>query len=354
MFNRPMLKDRAKTAFKRNYWPCVLVALILSFVMGGSGGFSGSSGYRRSSSSHSNSYNYNSNSGDETANQIIENLTGNHGDFDPSILAPIIGFLIVIFIIAMIVSIAFSLFVAYPLVVGCKKYFSINAFENPNFNTVGFSFKKGHYMNIVKVEFMKNLFIFLWTLLLIIPGIIKTYEYYMVDYILSEDPNITYNDALEQSRRMMDGHKWDAFVLELSFLGWHLLSIFTCGLLSIFYVNPYYYATLSEFFLYLRYETYPDAAPYYIPQAVGAYGAPMNNPGAAYNPNAAQFNPNQGNAYDPYGNAGNQYNPNQGNVYDPYGDPSNPGTGVDQNNGYYNPSPNQDDPNNNNDKPFGI
>ena len=77
-----------------------------------------------------------------------------------------------------------------------------------------------------------NLFIALWTLLLIVPGIIKSYEYRMVPYILAENPGMNRKEAFAISKRMMTGKKWATFVLDLSFFGWIFLSIFTCGILQ--------------------------------------------------------------------------------------------------------------------------
>ena len=88
----------------------------------------------------------------------------------------------------------------------------------------------------------------------IIGGIIKRYSYYMVPYIVAENPNITARQAIGLSRRMMDGHKWDAFVLEISFIGWHLLNGLTFGLSNIFFLNPYKSATFNEYFTLLREE----------------------------------------------------------------------------------------------------
>ena len=76
-----------------------------------------------------------------------------------------------------------------------------------------------------------------------------------VPYILSENPHMDRKRALELSQQMMDGHKMEAFVLELSFLGWFLLSALTCGLVGIFYVNPYLDATFAEFYVAIRTES---------------------------------------------------------------------------------------------------
>ncbi len=280
-------------------------------------------------------YDYDSNSDSNDFNFSFDDES-NHGD-NPgptpqqktglyALFGALSIFVIGLILVVVAISICFTAFVTSPLIVGCRRYFSINSFEKPDFAEVGFSFKKGRYMNIVKVEFLKNLFIGLWTLLFIIPGIIKAYEYYMVDYILTEDPTINYKDALEQSKQMMDGYKWATFVLELSFIGWIILSIFTCGLLNIFYVNPYIHATNAELFLFLRDKRFPGANPYYVPKFATAYGGPAVPPmNQGYNPQAQNY----GQPVQNFGQQPNQYMPQQpsqnfGQPADPYGQPQQP------------------------------
>lgn len=86
------------------------------------------------------------------------------------------------------------------------------------------------FLRIFLTEFLKGLYTFLWTLLLIVPGIIKSYSYAMTDFILKDDPEMKYDAAIERSMQMMQGHKADLFWLDLSFIGWILLSILTCGI----------------------------------------------------------------------------------------------------------------------------
>ena len=86
---------------------------------------------------------------------------------------------------------------------------------------------------------LSGLFIFLWGLLFIIPGIIKSYSYRMVPYILRDEPELSPMEVISRSRDMMNGQKLNAFILDLSFIGWALLTALTCGLAGIFYVGPY-------------------------------------------------------------------------------------------------------------------
>lgn len=99
---------------------------------------------------------------------------------------------------------------------------------------------------------LKWLYTGLWSLLFVIPGIIKTYSYAMTTYILHDNPGITANDAITKSRQMMDGHKFDLFVLDLSFIGWYILGVLTFGILIIFYVEPYHQVARANFYEQLR------------------------------------------------------------------------------------------------------
>lgn len=102
--------------------------------------------------------------------------------------------------------------------------------------------------NAILLEILTTFFTFLWLLLLIVPGIIKALSYSMAPFILAEnDCLITPTEAIHESMRIMEGHKSDLFVLTLSFIGWWLLSIITCGV-ALIYVAPYYRATLTEFY----------------------------------------------------------------------------------------------------------
>lgn len=98
-----------------------------------------------------------------------------------------------------------------------------------------------------KVNFLVGLFTYLWSLLFIIPGIIKACSYSQAMYILAENPDMGALDAINQSKEMMEGHKMEYFLLGLSFIGWILLSPFTLGLLYIWLI-PYMQATFANFY----------------------------------------------------------------------------------------------------------
>ena len=101
--------------------------------------------------------------------------------------------------------------------------------------------------------FLQYLFILLWALLLVIPGIIKYYSYAMVPYILKDDPTAYGREALDRSAAMMKGHKMDLFLLDMSFLGWILLSMFTFGI-GMMWVAPYMATANAAFYEDLKNE----------------------------------------------------------------------------------------------------
>ena len=86
--------------------------------------------------------------------------------------------------------------------------------------------------------FLRNLYTFLWGLLLVIPGIVKSFSYAMTPFIMAENPHLTAKEAITLSREMMDGHKMDLFILDLSFIGWSILATLSLGIGYLF-LNPY-------------------------------------------------------------------------------------------------------------------
>lgn len=103
----------------------------------------------------------------------------------------------------------------------------------------------------IKANFFINLFLSLWALLLIIPSLIKAYSYSMTFFILAENKGMPVLEAITLSRKMMDGHKMDLFLLNLSFIGWFFLVVITFGIAGI-WVFPYFCATLTNFYLSVK------------------------------------------------------------------------------------------------------
>ncbi|WP_439033515.1 DUF975 family protein [Bacillus paranthracis] len=121
--------------------------------------------------------------------------------------------------------------------------------------TEGSKFIKSFLLYIVV-----NIYIFLWCLLFIIPGIIKSFSYAMTYFIINDHPEYSINQAITESRRMMDGHKMEYFILCLSFIGWFILSCITLGI-GFLWLIPYFYTTSAAFYEEIAEEYYEKKTP---------------------------------------------------------------------------------------------
>ena len=158
----------------------------------------------------------------------------------------------IILCIGAILAIGFTIFIADPLIVGGKRYFlKARKGTNTKITVVKEVFQKEYWVNVAVIMFLRNIYNALWYLT-IVGGVIKTYEYRMIPYILAEKPKIKRKKAFELSKQMMRGNKWKTFILDMSFFGWNFLSVLTFGLLSILYVNPYNVATITELYVVLK------------------------------------------------------------------------------------------------------
>lgn len=133
----------------------------------------------------------------------------------------------------------------YPLTIGLYGWYTKSIYRKTPLGEIFTPYKPPYLWSNIGTGFLMSLYIFLWSLLFIIPGLIKTYSYAQTLFIKAENPNIPASRAIELSRIMMDGHKFDLFYLHLSFIGWLLLSALTMNILGIVYVFPYYYAALA-------------------------------------------------------------------------------------------------------------
>ena len=234
MWTRELLKENGKIAFQRNYWLCVAVSLILVFIGGGSGGI-----------------NLNLDLSDSSAMDGTTNIYGFEGFGYLLLMLPII---LIACALAIVIAFAVAAFLINIVQIGGCRFFMENREHKTDVGQVFFAFSNENYMNCVKTMFWRDICILGWTLLFIVPGIIKGYAYRMIPYILAENPGISRQRAFAISEQMMDGHKMEAFVLELSFLGWNFLSAMTGGIVGIFYVNPYRNATYTEFYTAVKSE----------------------------------------------------------------------------------------------------
>lgn len=131
-----------------------------------------------------------------------------------------------------------------------------------------------NYGKYFVVGLLTDLIIGLWTLLFIIPGIIKSYEYYFVHQIIHDNPNLDQKQARDLSKRMTDGFKGDLFVLGLSFLPWVLLEIITLGIAGL-YVTPYMHCTNAMYYENLKHNAIMTGIA--MPEEFGIYPIPEEN-----------------------------------------------------------------------------
>lgn len=213
MWTRELLKTNAKQVLSRNFWNVFLVCLAANLLI------------------------------NATSKITLEVSEANLDGLAAFVLS-VAGLLLAA------AAIAWSIFGANPLIVGWKRYMMENRLGKCPFDTL-FSAFSGGYRNVVKTMFRMNLRIFLYSLLLIVPGIIKSYELYLVPYLLAENPHMEADRAMELSTMLMDGEKWNVFALEFSFLGWRILGSLALGL-GTYFVLPYEQATYAELYAAMR------------------------------------------------------------------------------------------------------
>lgn len=225
MWTRKELKDQAKAGLKQNYWKVVLVGVIDMVLFGTAAA-----------------------AGRGQSGGISEAFAA----MDPQAIVAALVIFLGAAVIAILVSSLLRIFLVDPVRVGIAKFETDALSGTAELSTLGRGFAGGSYLNCVKTLFLRDLYVFLWSLLLVVPGIIKALEYSQVEYLLAENPSLSTKEALERSKEMMDGNKWKYLVLLLSFIGWHLLSALTFGLLEVFYVHPYELLTEGAFYKAIR------------------------------------------------------------------------------------------------------
>lgn len=235
--NRKDLKAKAKTAFKSNYACCVIVAILMAlFTLGATLNINLSN---VTSVGDMGAVNY-----DATYPSITQGINQSNS-------AGILGAFAGISAFAGLLILLIKIFVLNPLKIGGYSFFVTNNQNKAQLKELLSAFKK-NYANSVVGLLLQEVFIFLWSLLFVIPGIVKSYSYAMVPFLLADDSELQAMDAITKSRQMMDGYKWQVFILDLSFIGWEILSVITCGLVGVFYVNPYVYQTKAELYEFLK------------------------------------------------------------------------------------------------------
>ncbi len=279
MWNRKELKTAGKKSFRADYWQAVIVSLfvvILASVRGLSrmgelktgqalidvgfgrlGTFF--TGLSETDSESIATYLVSKAHASQGILATVLNETSDSGSFLYGLVNGVNDLLFkdgishgIILIIAAVVLFLYWFFFQNIIQVGKHRFFlEMRMYPETKFNRILFVYRIKRVQNVAKAMFMESLFLTLWCLT-IVGGFIKLYSYRMVPKILAENPSISWRDAILTSRKMMDGHKWRTFLLDLSFLGWMILSFITFGLVSVFYVHPYREATDVELYMALR------------------------------------------------------------------------------------------------------
>ncbi|MBE6752857.1 MAG: DUF975 family protein [Ruminococcaceae bacterium] len=271
-FDRKLLKTNAKTGLKRYYWLALLVTVVHSVLAGGSSGGVSSSSGSANMQVNQESIEYSTGSFSEAMESFSESMTqsGNEG------MMAVIGIVAVVIFLA---GLAWSLFIASPITVGKNSFFLESRQKEAKFGYL-FNAFKNNYMKTVGSMFTTNLIIAAYSLLvlvpvfagmilalvtenavwaalillgyvMVIPLIIKSYQYLMVPYILAENPGMSGKEARAMSTAMTNGYKMDLFVLGLSFFPWILLGMLACCV-GVVFVAPYIEATNAEAYCFLK------------------------------------------------------------------------------------------------------
>lgn len=255
MWTRKELKLRAREALKRNYWKIVLVTFLAVMLSSGSS-YTISRSSETASSTASTIEDDNRYNAENTVPDLQQEMPGDGGSIgvviktaetavqemdetDWKILGAMIAIAaLCVFIILMLFVYLLIVFLYNPLYTGVCRFMLKSVDDKAEVKEVAYGFDHS-YKNVVKTMFHSDIRIFAWALLFIIPGIYKKYQYRMVPYILAEHPDMDYKAVLHLSRDIMNGEKWHAFVLDLSFILWHMLGMITCGMVELFFVSPY-------------------------------------------------------------------------------------------------------------------
>ncbi|MBE6870607.1 MAG: DUF975 family protein [Ruminococcaceae bacterium] len=239
VFSRADLKSFARQDLVNTYWFCLGTGLLASFIPG----------------LIKLPINLITNRLDEQFSTAIESFVENANFYiSPTTIITAIS----VYILFTFLALVLGILTTYPLKIGFTKYcLNIANEEHFELSQLFSPYKEKTFIEQSLAMFTTELIINLWSLLFIIPGIIKSYQYAFVPMLLAENPNMTGKQARELSKKITDGYKMELFVLGLSFIGWCLLGILACGI-GVIFVVPYLQMTYIEAYNFLThiYEEY--------------------------------------------------------------------------------------------------
>lgn len=287
MFSRSLFKKKGKSAFYRNWKSCIIVCFIYTILVGGTIitiNRQFDLDYRNNIPKISIN-NIDADTNSDIVNEFINGLNGEDTKEEPEFFSNatrgVLGSLVnnvsksgsflfgvlnainqvlfkdriwasIIIIIGATISLFYWIFVSKVLEVGNARFFLENRkYTKTKANKLALPYRLGKTTHVAYTMFLKNLYTILWGLT-IIGGFIKYYSYYLVPYILAENPNMKTKDVLKLSKEMMAGYKWEMFKLDLSFIGYHLLGILTLNVSNLVFATPYINCTKVESYMFLR------------------------------------------------------------------------------------------------------
>ena len=291
MWTRAELKARAKANLSRYYGPALLVSF-LATLFDSSGGSSNSGNAAAGVNTGVNiSQEYNFDvpiEGGETVGDVIAGLPDSLGSVFDAVDPVALSVMASVLVVALVIGFVISVFVAPLFKIGKNRFYMESRQTGYSVGVQEILWGFTHdYLNIVWVMFLRGLIIMLGSMLCFIPGIYFGYCYYMVPYILAENPDMKATDALRMSKEMMEGQKFNTFVLEISFWGWWILGSMLCGVGAIL-VQPYYDATFAELYAVLRQRFQHNLNGFGHPD-IGPNMGPSAGPGGYYDPNGSYY-----------------------------------------------------------------
>ena len=173
----------------------------------------------------------------------------------PGLRTFLVGGAVYLILAAIVVGVLYFVLGSVVKVGYARFNLDLTAGETPSFETL-FSYFP-HWKTVAAAQLLQTVYIFLWTLLLVIPGIVAGYSYAMTGYILAEHPELSASETIAQSKAMMEGNRWRLFCLHFSFIGWDILCALTLGIGNLA-LRPYRHAAEAAFYRELYGGTVPE------------------------------------------------------------------------------------------------